>query len=114
MNSCTTFLLARVGFVLADCLESFSMRLEVVSSEDTLARVFTCMGANYLAVFLLLLLTCSFVYSPTWGARMTSTRAVTWSKAKKLPGNPFQKKLYFSSTQAGGGGGVPLDLLLWP
>ena len=45
------------------------------------------------------------------GARMTSTRAVTWSKAKKLPGNPFQKKLYFSSTQAGGGG-VPLALLL--
>ena len=35
----------------------------------------------------------------------------SWSKAKKLPGNPFQKKLYFSSTQAGGGG-VPLDLLL--
>ena len=45
------------------------------------------------------------------GARKTSTRAVTWSKAKKLPGNPFKKKLYFSSTQAGGGG-VPLDLLL--
>ena len=36
---------------------------------------------------------------------------LTWSKAKKLPGNPFKKKLYFSSTQAGGGG-VPLDLLL--
>ena len=63
--------------------------LRVVSCGYTLARVSTYMG----------------------GARKTSTRAVTWSKAKKLPGNPFKKKLYFSSTQAGGGG-VPLDLLL--
>ena len=39
--------------------------LRVVSCGYTLARVSTYMG----------------------GARKTSTRAVTWSKAKKLPGN---------------------------
>ena len=47
--------------------------LRVVSCGYTLARVSTYMG----------------------GARKTSTRAVTWSKAKKLPGNPFKKNFIF-------------------
>ena len=81
----------------------------VVSSEYTLARVFTYMDALLLCTELLLsprwrlitwqfflLLTCSFETSWTFRARMTSTRVVTWSKAKILPGNSFQKKLYFS------------------
>ena len=47
--------------------------MTVVSCGYTLARVSTYMG----------------------GARKTSTRAVTWSKAKKLPGNSFQKNFIF-------------------
>ena len=82
--------------------------IEVVSSEYTLARVFTYMDALLLCTELLLsprwrlitwqfflLLTCSFETSWTFRARMTSTRVATWSKAKKLPGNSFQKNFIF-------------------
>ena len=71
---------------------------EVLDSSVLWAHASACShlyGANYLAVFLLLLLTCSFETSWTFRARITSTRVVTWSKEKYCQVILFKKNFIF-------------------